>query len=84
MKGKPVAKPVKKVPPRKTPEKKSSGMAVMTPTDKAHHDKWQAEDDVRTLQRAGEIERDKARLARAKATAKKQADDLARITQGRK
>lgn len=47
---------------------------------KMPEDRWQAEDDVRILQKAGEIERDRARLARAKATAKKQARDLARIT----
>ncbi len=47
---------------------------------KMPEDRWQAEDDVRILQKAGEIERDRARLARAKATAKKQAQDLARIT----
>lgn len=54
---------------------------IQTPvSDRAQQAKWQAEDDVRTLQRAGEIERDRARLAKAQAMAKKQADDLARIT----
>lgn len=59
-----------------------SSPAISGPS-KAEQAKWQAEDDVRTLQRAGEIERDRQRLARAQAMAKKQAQDLARIT-GRK
>jgi len=69
----------KKVTPKKTSK------AIATPmSDKAQQAKWQAEDDVRTLQRAGEIERDRARLAKAQAMAKKQADDLARITKVKK
>lgn len=73
----------KKMPPKpKRAPKKSAPMKSMpmSSSDKAQHEKWMAEEDVRTLQRAGEIERDKARLARAQATAKKQAEDLARIT----
>lgn len=49
------------------------------------HD-WQAEDDMRTLIRAKEIERDKKRLAAAKAMARKklaekrkEADDMASL-----
>ena len=37
---------------------------------------YQAEDDVRTLIRAGAIKKDKARLKRAKAKAKEQMADL--------
>jgi hypothetical protein len=71
-------KPAPKKLVKKAPSK--SSVAVVSRPSNAQEAKWQAEDDVRTLQRAGEIERDKARLAKAQAMAKKQADDLARIT----
>lgn len=38
--------------------------------------KWETEDDVRTLIRAGEIKKDKQRLARAVKLAKSQSDAL--------
>lgn len=46
---------------------------------KAHEDrekKWQAEDDLRTLQRAKEVESDKARMKAAKALAQEQMNNL--------
>lgn len=46
---------------------------------KAHEDrekKWQAEDDLRTLQRAKEVESDKARMKAAKALAQEQMNTL--------
>jgi hypothetical protein len=41
--------------------------------------KWRAEDDLRTLQRAKEIENDKARMQAAKSIAKEQMNNLKRI-----
>lgn len=43
---------------------------------KAQDAKWAAEDDLRTLVRAGEIRRDKKRLAAATKCAKEQAKAL--------
>lgn len=47
----------------------------MGPT-KAEQDKYQAEDDLRTLIRAGEIKKDKKRYARAMREAKNQMQAL--------
>jgi hypothetical protein len=44
--------------------------------DTKREQKWMAEDDLRTLMRAAEIQKDKARLARAKALAKEQLASL--------
>jgi len=41
--------------------------------------KWRAEDDLRTLQRAKEIENDKARMQAAKNIAKEQMSNLKKI-----
>lgn len=41
--------------------------------------KWRAQDDLRALQRAKEIESDKARMAAAKAVAKEQMDALSKV-----
>lgn len=70
-----------------TKRKRSSEMPAMacspykpTAEDKKREAEWRAEDDARTLIRADEIRRDKARLKGAKAYAKKRADELAGIT----
>ena len=57
-------------------------MAIIkeTASEKADREKFEAEDDVRTLIRAGEIRNDKARLKRATAMAKKQLQTLKEIT----
>lgn len=51
-----------------------------SPVEKADRQQFEAEDDVRTLVRAGEIRNDKARLKRATAMAKKQLQILKEIT----
>ena len=51
-----------------------------TAVEKADRQKFEAEDDVRTLVRASEIRSDKARLKRATAMAKKQLQTLKEIT----
>lgn len=62
-------KPAKRVP-----------KAVLTPkVPKREEDKWRAEDDARTLMRAEEIKRDRARMAKARAIAKKQISELSKV-----
>lgn len=41
--------------------------------------KWQAEDDLRTLQRAQEIQKSRSRLSAAKRIAKEQVDALKKV-----
>lgn len=47
--------------------------------DIAREKKYQAEDDIRTLQRAEEIKKDKSRMSAAKQMAKSQVQDLKKI-----
>jgi len=47
--------------------------------DKDRERKWQAEDDLRTMQRAKEIEADKSRVAAMKSLAQSQIADLKKI-----
>ncbi len=49
-------------------------------TEKADRENFEAEDDVRTLVRAGEIRKDASRMKRATAMAKKQLQTLKEIT----
>lgn len=59
---------------------KSAPKAVATPkVPKREEDRWQAEDDARTLMRAEEIKRDRARMAKARAIAKKQISELSKV-----
>lgn len=55
---------------------KKSEIAAYPQVDK----KWQAEDDLRTMMRACEIRKDKARLKAVKALAKKQLNELKGIS----
>lgn len=64
----------KKAQPKKATPKKSSAPMISGPT-KAQEQKWQAEDDIRTIQRHAELMADKARLARAAELAKKNAQE---------
>ena len=45
----------------------TSGMPVMSAEDKARQDRYQAEDDLRTLQRAAEVKADEGRMERCMA-----------------
>jgi len=47
--------------------------------DIAEDERWRAQDDLRTIQRAHEVVRDSARFKRAKAEAKRQKESLDRI-----
>lgn len=51
-----------------------------TAADKADRERWEAESDVQTLVRAGEIRKDRGRMKRATAMAKKQLKTLQEIT----
>ena len=87
---KPKAKPKTAAPAKKatpaskkpaTAPKKGTKVEVeveLSPGGKSEKD-WMAEDDFRTLARAREIEADRARLARAKAAAKNQAEKAAKM-----
>lgn len=62
----------------------SSPSAVNSPytpskEDIAREKKYQAEDDIRTLQRAEEIKKDKSRMNAVKQMAKSQVQDLKKI-----
>ena len=51
-----------------------------TAAEKTDREKFEAEDDVRTLVRAGEIHKDRSRMKRATAMAKTQLQTLKEIT----
>lgn len=76
----------RKTPVRKAPAKKKTAMRRKSNTtdapgypSKAQEEKWQAEDDVRTLMRADEISKDKARMARARKVAEQQATEAKKV-----
>lgn len=75
-----------KLPVQKLKASKSKPIPVKivsdSPKSTAYADedkKWRAEDDLRTLQRAKEVENDKARMQAAKAIAKEQMQNLKKI-----
>lgn len=43
------------------------------------YDKWQAEDDLRTITRAREIEKDKKRMAHVRRAAKEKLGEMAQL-----
>lgn len=67
-----------KKPVKKTTTKKTAAPTPMK-ISTAQEQKWQAEDDVRTLTRAKEIMEDKARMKRAKVMAESQAAEAAKV-----
>ncbi len=60
---------------KKPQPKKVASKPVVANVPKSDQQRWQAEDDIRTIQRHEELMKDKARLARAAALAKKNAQD---------
>jgi hypothetical protein len=62
------------------PVKKRKAAAAEVAPNVADEKRWQAEDDLRTIQRAHEIMGDTGRLSAAKAHAKRQRDSLDRIS----
>lgn len=74
----------KKLPVEKLSAKTKKAVPVRIVSDAAEcapkvNDKWRAEDDLRALQRAREIESDKGRMSAAKAVAKEQMSALSRV-----
>lgn len=61
-------------------------MPATTPSKdyKAQEDKWRAEEDLRTLTRAEEIQRDRGRMSAAKSHAREQIRCLSKVTAPRK
>lgn len=75
-------KAMKKVdakPQAKKAPKKANSAPVPAPSGKQEQ-RWQAEDDARTLMRAEEIKASRSRLAKAKGVAREQAQAAARIS----
>lgn len=70
---------------KKTKQPKLSSMVAkaypLKPTaeDKARERRYMAEDDIRTIQRAGEIEKDKDRMKAMKEVAKEQIASLKKV-----
>jgi len=69
-------------------KKKSSKLSSMvevaepypsTAEDKAREKRWRAEEDIRTIQRAEEIKKDKSRVAEMKKVANEQIKDLKKV-----
>ena len=50
-----------------------------TAEDKAREKRWRAEEDIRTIQRAEEIKKDKSRVAEMKKVANEQIKDLKKV-----
>lgn len=69
-------------------KKKSTGLSTMvdrpmaykpTAEDKARERRYQAEDDIRTMERAEEIKKDKARVTAMKEVAKEKIQTLKKV-----
>ena len=63
---------------RKSPSK--AEVIIAAPRMDAEEKKWRAQDDLRTLQRAKEIEANRSRMAAAQKEAKEQISVLAKVT----
>lgn len=62
-----------------TKKRKSSKLTTLRGPSQSEEQKWQAEEDVRTLMRADEIKSNRARMARAKRMALEQAKEAAKV-----
>lgn len=74
----------KKLPVEKLSAKSKKAVPVRIVSDIAEcspkvDQKWRAEDDLRALQRASEIQSDKGRMSAAKAVAKEQMNALQKV-----
>lgn len=54
-------------------------MGAIAATKDTGYDKWQAEDDLRTITRAKEIEKDKKRMANVRRAAKEKLAEMANL-----
>ena len=71
--------PVEKLKASKKPIPVKIVSDAPSPSYAKEDQKWRAEDDLRALQRASEIQSDKARMKAAKAIAKEQMNNLKKI-----
>lgn len=62
------------------PTKKTAAKTARAPSMKAQQDAYQAQDDLRTIQRAQEIQADPKRMGHAKAVATQQIAALTKVT----
>lgn len=77
---KPVAKKAAPVRGMRTSTHMAGAIASPTATQKAQEKKWQAQDDLRTLQRAAEVKADPSRVKQAQVEATAQMKALASVT----
>ena len=54
-------------------------MSTIAATKETGYDKWQAEDDLRTITRAKEIEKDKKRMTNVRRAAKEKLAEMANL-----
>lgn len=59
--------------------KKATSVAVKQPRMSAEEKRWQAQDDLRTMQRAAEISSDQQRMKAAQSEAQKQIKALQKV-----
>lgn len=55
----------------------SKDLTSASPSKAASYDKWQAEDDLRTIQQASRIQKDPQRMAHVKRAAKEKLAEMA-------
>lgn len=65
--------------PKKAAPKKAANVIAAPRVNRAEERRWQAQDDLRTLQRAQEIQRDASRMTMAQREAKAQMAVLSKV-----
>jgi hypothetical protein len=66
-----------KAAPKKAPA--TRGLVAAPRSNRAEERRWQAQDDLRTLQRAQEIQRDKSRMGLVQREARSQMEVLSKV-----
>ena len=69
----------KKAAPKKSTPARALNTLAVSPRKSSEERRWQAQDDLRTLQRAQEIQRDKARLTACQSEARQQMSALSKV-----
>jgi hypothetical protein len=65
--------------PKKAAPKKAANVIAAPRVNRSEERRWQAQDDLRTLQRAQEIQRDKMRMGMVQREAKSQMEVLSKV-----
>jgi len=65
--------------PKKAAPKKAANVVAAPRVNRSEERRWQAQDDLRTLQRAQEIQRDNSRMTMAQKEAKAQMAVLTKV-----